>query len=290
MSEQLVRREYLTTGPAEALAGLLDVPMPDVERDGMPMCWHWIYLLDRPAQSELGVDGHVAAGGVPLPPESGWRRMWAGGQIRMEGSLRTGQVAERRTWLLRSSDKIGRSGKLRLAEVAHEITQGGQIVVRERQDIIYREPGALAPTADQSPSARGETLPGWRIPVDPTLLFRFSALTYNGHRIHYDREFATQTEGYPGLVVHGPLQALAMAEGLRSSVSLPPTPLIFDYRLVAPLYEGQGMRVLAHSSEDGPTASIEDDTRRCTARSVVRPLHHDDLVRSAAGTPEEVSR
>ena len=242
--------ELLVPGPAQALAGLLGVPGPDTGGPaGLPLLWHWAYLLDRPAQSDLGPDGHRAAGGVPLPPGPGRRRMFAGGRAWRLAPLRTGRPATRRTWVSGSVQKQGRSGRLEFVTVRTEISQDGAVAVAEEQDIVYRDalrPGRSAPApgtpaqpggpaADEAGAAHFGLDPG------PVLLFRFSALTYNGHRIHYDRDYARAAEGYPGLVVHGPLQALAMAE-LARQAARPPPRCGFSYRLVAPLFEGQGLR------------------------------------------------
>lgn len=272
--------ELLVPGPAEALARLLDVPLPLLEVEGVPLGWHWVYLLDRPAQHELAVDGHPAAG-ITAPPEPDWRRMWAGGSLRCEGALRIGEQTVRRSRLTSSTDKEGRSGRLRIVEVTHEISQRGAVVVRERQDIVYRAPASRPTSAAAGPQETVPTqnapavggLSGWRVSVDPTLLFRFSALTYNAHRIHYDREYATLVEGYPGLLVHGPLQALAMAERVRAAGIATQPGVVFDYRLEAPLFDHQGMRVMLDPTAgaiDGLRSWIEDDDGRRTASAIVR--------------------
>ncbi len=245
--------ELLVPGPAQALAGLLGVPLPDPGGPaGLPLLWHWAYLLDRPAQSDLGPDGHRAAGGVPLPPGPGRRRMFAGGRAWRQAPLRTGRPATRRTWVSGSAQKQGRSGRLEFVTVRTEISQDSVVAVAEEQDIVYRdalrpgygtpEPGTPAQPAGPAPDQAGAAHFG--LDPGPVLLFRFSALTYNGHRIHYDRDYARAAEGYPGLVVHGPLQALAMAELGRQAArqAAQPPRCGFSYRLVAPLFEGQGLR------------------------------------------------
>jgi len=239
--------ELITPGPAEALAGLLGVPLPGPD---LPLLWHWVYLLDRPPQAILGRDGHPARGGIPVPPGPGLRRMFAGGRAWRHGPLRIGAQATRRTWQASSAVKQGRSGPLHFVTVRTEISQGGRVVVTEEQDLVYREPApatpaALAPAAPGSPPAAAAAPPagdaGQPVEVNPVLLFRFSALTYNAHRIHYDRDYA-RGEGYPDLVVHGPLQALLMAELARPGL---PERCEYSYRLVAPLFDGQGLIVSA---------------------------------------------
>ena len=266
MTEVRELTELIAPGPAEALAGLLGVPLPD---RGLPLLWHWVYLLDRPPQAILGADGHPARDAIPTPPGPGLRRMFAGGRVSQHGPLRTGTEATRRTWQASSSLKQGRSGPLHFVTVRTEVSQGGQVVITEEQDLVYREPApAAAPVraaaADPQPPPAD---PGdWRIEVNPVLLFRFSALTYNAHRIHYDRDYA-RGEGYPGLLVHGPLQALLMAEQARPK--LPPR-CDYSYRLVAPLFDGQGLIVSATAAQDGVQVTARDGTGRTTATGVLR--------------------
>ena len=241
--------ELIPAEPARALAGLLGVPAPGLD---LPPLWHWVYLLDRPAQADLGPDGHPLRGLV-VPPGPDLRRMWAGGRVRVSGSVHIGLEATRHSAVTASLQKEGRSGPFTLVTVSHEISQYGRTVVREEQDIVYRGRSTLD-VADAPEVAAG---PGeWEIETSPTLLFRFSALTYNGHRIHYDRDYA-RSEGYPGLVVHGPLQALAMASVLRLRGEG-----TFSYRLLAPLFDFQGLRVSV--AADG-SAAVRDRTGRRTA-------------------------
>lgn len=128
MNEVVTRTELLLRGPAQALGGLLDVPVPDLDTDGLPLLWHWIYLLDRPRQAELGLDGHPVMGALPAPPDPG-RRMWADGRVRSSARLRCGQTATRRSRVLSIQDKPGRSGPLTFVTVGHEIVQRGRVVV-----------------------------------------------------------------------------------------------------------------------------------------------------------------
>ena len=253
--------ELITPGPAQALAGLLGVPPAEpVMGAELPLLWHWVYLLDRPPQNALGPDGHQHRGGMPVPPGPGLRRMFAGGRVCRHGELRIGSEATRRTWQASSVRKQGRSGPLHFVTVRTEVSQGGQVAVTEEQDLVYREPGANGParSADMTaPAGRDRT-----VAVDPVLLFRYSALTYNAHRIHYDRDYA-RAEGYPGLVVHGPLQALLMAGQAR------PVGSEYSYRLVAPLYEDQGMIVSAALDGDAVRVSCRDTTDRVTAVGLI---------------------
>jgi len=294
MGDVIERTETLAAEPAYALGGLLGVPVPDVAGGaGLPLLWHWCYLLDRPAQTDLGPDGHPVRGVLPAPPAPGLRRMWAGGRVRASGVLRCGEPATRLTRVLSMADKVGRTGPMTFVVVGHQIVQRDQVVVDEEQDIVYRAPvtagrpagqaaaPASAPDAADAPVVQagdGE----WEIPVSPTLLFRFSALTYNAHRIHYDRDFARDVEGYPGLLTHGPLQALAMAEGARASASAaaagagagasgaPGRERSFEYRLVSPLFDHQGMVVSAVPGEGAIETAVRDLNGRQTARGTLR--------------------
>ncbi len=258
--------ELITPGPAEALSGLLGVEgTPFVE---LPLLFHWVYLLDRPATVALGPDGHQAVGGMPTPPGPGLRRMFAGGRAWRHGPLRTGAEATRRTWQASAAVKQGRTGPLHFVTVRTEISQGGQVVVSEEQDLVYREP---APAGEAPPAAApAEAVPpgdgDWVVGVNPVLLFRYSALTYNAHRIHYDRDYA-RTEGYPGLLVHGPLQALLMAElARRSGLSASE----YSYRLVFPLYDDQGLVVSAVPDGGAVHVSCRSRAGRVTATGVIR--------------------
>ncbi|MDQ0381040.1 HTD2 family dehydratase [Amycolatopsis thermophila] len=267
--EVVERTEILLPGPAQALGALLDVPVPDLDRgEGLPLLWHWFYLLERPAQADLGPDGHPIRNCVPAPPGPGRRRMWAGGEVRTRGALRCGEPATRRTRVRSVQEKQGRSGPLTFVAVEHLVEQAGQVVVEERQDVVYRpETSTIATTAEEAPvvpAGPGE----WALDVSPTLLFRFSALTYNAHRIHYDRDYARDVEGYPGLLTHGPLQALAMAEAARATGC--GGDQVFSYRLVSPLFDHQGLVARAVKAEDETTTAVRDVHGRQTATGTLR--------------------
>lgn len=270
MSDVLERTELLAPEPAIALAGLLDVPLPDLGAgEGLPLTWHWVYLLERPLQRDLGPDGHPVRNAVPEPPGPGLRRMWAGGAVRSLAPLRVGEQTTRRSRVLSTTEKQGSTGRLTFVTVGHTILQRGETVIEERQDILYRdaEAGRAGYVEDAPPGEAVE--PGaaeWSVPVSPTLLFRFSALTYNGHRIHYDREYARKQEGYPGLVVHGPLQAMAMAETARAHGVATRPGVAFEYRLVAPLFDDQGLIAGVTDQGDEMTTSVRDARGRRTAR------------------------
>lgn len=266
------RTEMLLPEPARALGALLGVPVPDLAGgEGLPLLWHWVYLLDRPAQADLGADGHPLRQAIAAAPGLGRRRMWAGGRVRTSGPLRCGEPATKRSRVLSVKEKEGRSGPLTFIVIEHQILQRDRVVVDEQQDIVYRE--AVSPTGQASaPSDDGPVIgPAageWAIEISPTLLFRFSALTYNAHRIHYDRDYATQVEGYPGLLTHGPLQALAMAEAARTAGCLGDKR--FEYRLTSPLFDHQGMVVSAAGGQDAMVTTVRDLHGRQTARGTLR--------------------
>lgn len=234
------RTEVIAAEPVESLAALLDIEVPCAAGDPVPSMWHWLYLLDRRRHSELGPDGHPTSG-IPAPPGPGRRRMWAGGRATTYRPLMIGEQATRHTTIARTAEKHGRTGPLTFVTVRHEISQGGEVVVVDEQDIVYREGGttALPPAPEPPPPPPGPTL---SLRVDEAMLFRFSALTYNAHRIHYDLGYVP-TEGYDGLVVHGPLQALMMAEHLRrEGVDL--VGREFAYRLLSPMVGVQTFTVV----------------------------------------------
>jgi 3-methylfumaryl-CoA hydratase len=231
--------ETITPAPAAALAGLFDVTPPE---DTLPPLWQWLYFLDRPAQRDLGPDGHPRHGRF-LPPIPGRRRMFAGGRFTAYGPMRFGEDVTRRAELAATTVKHGRTGELLFVTVRHTYRRPGEgpgdgtVLAVEEQDLVYRS-GA----PDTAPARPSFTPPDvsahWTLPMtaDPVLLFRFSALTYNAHRIHYDEPYATGVEGHPGLVVHGPLLALLCLEPPRRA-GREVRELAFRAR--SPVYAGQ---------------------------------------------------
>ena len=204
--------DVVTAAPIRMLRATLDLPAgtgSDADDDVLPPLWHWLYFLPSALQSQLGPDGHPERGGF-LPPVPLPRRMWAGGQLEFFQPLRVGDAVSRTSTLDDVSFKSGRSGDLCFVRVRHEVSSPRGLALREFHDIVYRPEatrGAAAPTADSAPQG------DWceRVTPDDVLLFRYSALTFNGHRIHYDRRYVTEVEGYPGLIVHGPLLATLLA-------------------------------------------------------------------------------
>jgi len=256
---EVVRTEHLAPEPAEALAAMLDIELPCAGT--LPPLWHWIYLLERRPQRDLGADGHPTSG-IPAPPGPGRRRMFAGGRVTSVRPLAVGEPATRTTRVASSVEKQGRSGPLTFVTVRNEFTQHGQVAVVDEQDIVYRAPGSSLATPDATEPVKPRE-PHLTLDVDSALLFRFSALTYNAHRIHYDRDFV-QEEGYADLVVHGPLQALMMGELFRrNDVSL--VGRRYAYRLVSPMVGCQRMSVGAGASGIGYAAETLSEQGLVTA-------------------------
>jgi 3-methylfumaryl-CoA hydratase len=221
-----------------AFADLLDAPSPSLELGAaLPPLWHWFVLLEHPVQSNTGADGHPADGPF-LPPIPGRRRMFAGGRLHQDAPIPLGADLSSRSGVSDVTVKTGRSGEMAFVTVRHELLVDGATVGVEEQDIVYRsEPAGTAARTLPRPETGADPEGEWRVELatDPVVLFRFSALTYNGHRIHYDQPYATQVEGYPDLVGHGPLLALLALELPRRHA--PGRPVrAFEYRLVRPAF------------------------------------------------------
>jgi 3-methylfumaryl-CoA hydratase len=215
--------------------------------DALPLLHHWLYFWDVKPPAALGPDGHPAKGGF-LPPIPLPRRMWAGGRLNFLKPLLLGSKVTRTSTITAVSEKTGRSGTLVFVTVHHELDAGDGIAVSEEQDLVYREPAAAAvpaPVAAPAPSAPWVEVQN----PDPVLLFRYSALTMNGHRIHYDRPYAVNEEAYPGLVVHGPLQATLLARLAASNLPGPITG--FDFRGQQPAFDGLPLYVCGTATVGG---------------------------------------
>lgn len=203
--------------PILALDATLDHPSVPVP-DGTPIrpLWHWLYFLPLHRQSEIGPDGHAKRGGF-LPPVPLPRRMWAGSQFEFRAPIRVGDAVERSSTIDDVTVKQGRTGPLVFVKVRHELRCNGaaQPALVEFHDIVYRE--AKKSTDVEPAPQKADADAAWQreIVPDDVLLFRYSALTFNGHRIHYDRKYVTEVEGYPGLIVHGPLIATLLMDLLR---------------------------------------------------------------------------
>lgn len=240
--------------PARALAGLLD--WDDVPKDGddLPMPWHWLYFLEAPASAATASDGHPQRGGF-LPPVPLPKRMWASGEIAAEFPLKIGQEACKRSTVKSVELKRGRSGTLVFVTVEHVLSQNDRTCLRELQHIVYRE--AQASAAPLSAAHSAQDVAQWRreLRPDPVMLFRFSALTFNGHRIHYDRDYAMGTESYPGLVVQGPLLATLLMDLLRRHC---PKARIsrFNFRTMRPAFDGDALVLNGYENDGGLGARL----------------------------------
>nr|WP_277818382.1 MaoC family dehydratase N-terminal domain-containing protein [Gemmobacter straminiformis] len=209
----------------------------------------WTLSPDAYPPADLGRDGHPRLG-LELPPLPLKRRMWAGGEIAFHGSFHAGDEVTRDSRIERIAEKTGSTGPLIFVSVRHDYGVGGAVLVSERQDLVYREDPAPDAPAVAYPDAPdlGAPLAAMPLLADPVRLFRFSALTFNGHRIHYDADYARDVEGYAGLVVHGPLQAVAMM--VLAARVLERVPAVFSYRGLSPLTLGQEAVVEAHRDGD----------------------------------------
>ena len=249
------RSDVVTAAPLVGLSALLDrddaVPRAG---DAAPPLAHWLYFLPAFRQSEAGPDGHTTRGGF-LPPVPLPRRMWGGSRLEFLRPLVVGSAISRVSRIEDLTHKEGRSGALVFVTVRHEISDAGGLVLTDEHDIVFRGEAAL--TAPPVAAPTGET---WRreIRPDPLLLFRYSALTFNGHRIHYDHPYVTQVEGYPGLVVHGPLIATLLLDLLRRSQ--PGASLLrYAFRALRPLYDNAPFATCG--VPDGPARSARLWTR-----------------------------
>ena len=231
-----------------AVSGMFDLDPVAGEGDPLPPMWHWFGFLDHPRTDELGDDGHPLHGHF-LPPIPDRRRMIAGGRLRIGEPMRVGHTYTRRSSLVSSQVKHGRSGDMLLVTVRTEFFDGDDVLVTEESDVVYRSqaPGQARGIAFDEPDADAPTPSDEAVVLTPDerLLFRFSALTYNTHRIHYDQPYVTGVEGYPGLVVHGPLLALMCLEIPRRQGHPVRS---FDYRLSRPAFAGT--RIVAVRTDD----------------------------------------
>ncbi|WP_338807499.1 MaoC family dehydratase N-terminal domain-containing protein [Pseudomonas chlororaphis] len=230
-------RDLLSDNLLKRIAATFGEPAP-AHGEALPPLWQWCFFQEPLAESALGGDGHPARGGF-LPPAANRNRMWAGGRLEFFEPLRAGFAADCVSTISHVEEKTGRTGALLFVTVRHEYSQDGRLAIREEQDIVYREP-----TPPKQASGEALIQGDWREPVEPspTLLFRYSAVTFNGHRIHYDFPYVTETEGYPGLVVHGPLIATL---SLRAFCRAHPGARLrrFAYRGLRPLIAPQPFEV-----------------------------------------------
>ncbi len=257
--------DLVTQRLAKSFRATLEPHLAPVEADEASLGLHWCLAPQIAAIADTAADGHPVKGGY-LPPVPLPRRMWAGGEVEISAPLRIGDSVVRTSTIADVVAKEGRSGPLCFVIVRHQLVTERGVAIRERQDIVYR--GAATHRAKRRPEPpppagsrqQNGAATVWAVDPSPLLLFRYSALTFNGHRIHYDPPYATDTEGYPGLLVHGPLQAtlllnLAATIGDRA-------PHRVRYRGLAPLIAGRNFQVSGHASGDKVVCSTRDDENR----------------------------
>lgn len=265
VGRERVERDRVDLRHVRALAATLDQEPEGIrEGDPLPPGWHWILFRPLPPASAIAPDGHERKGEF-LPPLPLPRRMWAGGALRFFRDLRVGETVERRSRIEAIQEKEGRSGRMAFVTVRHELRSGGALALEEDQHLVYL-PARTGPDATPPPPA--PTGAGWSESreTDEVLLFRFSALTFNGHRIHYDERYVREVEHYPGLVVHGPLLALllldAAARREESGISA------FQFRGRSPLICGVPFRLEGGGTGEGGEGSPgPDGPRRVWAAS-----------------------
>ena len=241
------RCDVITAAPVAALSATLDYAQPSaLVGEALPVCWHWLYFQDAAAASSLAADGHPRRGGF-LPPVAFPRRMWAGSRLRFTAPLKLGDEVQRRSTLAQVRHKAGRSGELIIVTVQHQVYRGDDLAIEEEQDLVYREQGSgnIESVSRPAPAAVQWSR---EIQPDSVLLFRYSALTFNSHRIHYDRGYATAEEGYASLVVQGPLTATLLLDLLHRE--LPGAGIAaFEFRALKPLFEGMPIHLQGRRDE-----------------------------------------
>lgn len=253
--------DSVTATPVAALSATLDWPAasgnarPDVGTE-LPPLWHWLYFLPLAQQSEIGADGHPTRGGF-LPPVTLPRRMWAASDFTFHSPLRVGDAITRQSTIVDVTEKTGRTGSLIFVKVRHEIKRSNEqaLALTEHHNIVYR--AAAQPTDVAPPPLIAPASSKWHrtITPDDVLLFRYSALTFNGHRIHYDRRYVTEVEGYPGLIVHGPLIATLLLDLLRRNS---PDAVVtnFEFKALRATYDLHPFSVHGEPSADGKTIRL----------------------------------
>jgi 3-methylfumaryl-CoA hydratase len=254
-SETLADTVYPT--PVIALTATLDhPPVDEVVGTTLPPLWHWLYFLPTHRQSEIGADGHARRGGF-LPPIPLPRRMWAGSQFEFRSPIRVGDRVVRTSTIDDVTSKEGRTGQLVFVRVRHEVrtNDAPEPSLVEFHDIVYR--AAQGPDDVAPPPQAASTKALWRreIVPDDVLLFRYSALTFNGHRIHYDRRYVTEVEGYPGLIVHGPLIATLLMDLLRRQIPAADV-ASFSFKAVRPTFDLDPFHVSGEPQADGKTIRL----------------------------------
>lgn len=260
----------IDAGHAERVAATLDRPAPgDGER--LPSLWHWAWFTPTAPTADLGPDGHPRLASTRLADFP--RRMWGAGSVSWPGELRVGEPATKHTEISGVREVAGRSGALLLVTLRHEVHQQGALQVREEQSIVYRAQGDPVPMPEGDVTTEAPD-GGWRevVTPEPPLLLRFSAVTFNAHRIHYDLPYAQEVEGYPGLVVHGPLTSMLLAGFVEARTGRRLAE--WTFKATAPLFAGRPITLTASTDGDGgveatATATRHDGTAAMTATAAL---------------------
>ena len=250
--------DFAAPFPVRALTATFDEKDPDPQNgDPLPPLWDWLYFLDTAPQSKIGPDGHAESRGSDprfgdfLPPVPLPRRMWAGSRFAFDGEpLRVGEAIRRASKIKSVEPKSGSTGSMVFVTVEHTVSGTRGLSFVEEHDIVYREAAKPGEKQREPKPAPADATWTRKIMADPVLLFRFSALTFNSHRIHYDQPYVTGTEGYPGLIVHGPLQAALLIE-LAAKLNGGRAPTTFVYRGLQPLFDGSEFSVNASDISTG---------------------------------------
>lgn len=255
--------DVLSARHARLMAATVDYFAADRVRDRerLPALWHWLYFLEASPARDLGRDGHPSRGGF-LPPVPLSNRMWAGGRVRFLAPVTIGATASRKSTILRVDHKRGRSGDLVFVTVLHELASAaGEPLIREEHDIVYKDPSPAGTAATGATPAPGSQTSRTCVPTS-TMLFRYSALTFNGHRIHYDADYCREVEGYPNLVVHGPLIATLLAGFAEETAGRPLRG--FGYRALSPAFLGATLTLHANVQSERIGLHVTlDDGRVC---------------------------
>jgi 3-methylfumaryl-CoA hydratase len=249
LGRRIEHKDVLEAARTNALRAAVGQAAPLADGAPLPLLHHWLYFWDVRPPEQLGHDGHPARGGF-LPPVPLPRRMWAGGRLKFLKDLHLGERVTRTSTISRVEEKSGRSGPLVFVTVSHELAGSEGLALVEEQDLVYRDAAAQGTSTElrgehQIPTAE------WRQDVfpDPVLLFRYSALTLNGHRIHYDRPYAVEEESYSGLVVHGPLQATLLID--LAARNLPSPITRFEFRGQSPAFDSAMLHICGEPTAAG---------------------------------------
>lgn len=222
---------------------------PDVaEGDALLELWHWFFFNPSVPPERIGTDGHPEVGDF-LPPIALPRRMWGGSRLSFHRPLLAGRDAEKASRVVSVDLKQGSTGQLGIVRVAHEIIQDDELCLSEEQDIVYRQASNGSSSQASGPACPEGAMYRESIAPTPVMLFRYSALTYNAHRIHYDRDYAMRAEGYGGLVVHGPLTASLLAQFARRIAQKPLK--TFSFKGLSPLIDSEPFTLEAKASGEG---------------------------------------